>query len=124
MREYETVVVFNAALSQTEIETGVANVKKLLENSGVTTAIEVQDWGRKELPHPAHKNLAGCFYAFVYQTEDYEVVNRANGTLRIMENVFKFQSHRRAERQRRFHGNPKILRTGARPAVENDSLDF
>jgi small subunit ribosomal protein S6 len=113
--KYETIIVFKPDLNEAQVKEEGKKVETLLKNEG---AIEVatETWGRKDLAYPVHKCKAGTYVCFKYTSDTSDTVKNVTSVLRISEPVIKFQTHRIAEKVRKFKGNPR--RTGTADGEE------
>jgi len=118
-RRYESVVVFNPRLSDSQIKEEVKKVETLLaaQNAKVST---VDTWGKKEAAFSFGKQKFGYYVVFNYETANHQAANELQAVLRINESVQKFQTHLINSKVRKFKGNPKRLQN---PRTEGDD-DF
>jgi ribosomal protein S6 len=119
-RRYESVVVFNPRLSDSQIKEEVKKVEALLaaQNAKVST---VDTWGKKEAAFSFGKQKFGYYVVFNYETANHQAANELQSVLRINESVQKFQTHLIHTKVRKFKGNPKRLQN---PRTEGDDFDF
>jgi ribosomal protein S6 len=119
-RRYESVVVFNPRLSDSQIKEEVKKVEALLaaQNAKVST---VDTWGKKEAAFSFGKQKFGYYVVFNYETANYQAANELQSVLRINESVQKFQTHLIHTKVRKFKGNPKRLQN---PRTDGDDFDF
>ncbi len=119
-RRYESVVVFNPRLSDSQIKEEVKKVEALLaaQNAKVST---VDTWGKKEAAFSFGKQKFGYYVVFNYETANRQAANELQSVLRINESVQKFQTHLIHTQVRKFKGNPKRLQN---PRTEGDDFDF
>lgn len=106
MRSYESVVVFNPSLSETQLKDELKKVEGILA-SNKALDIKVNNWGRKEIAYIVKKQKNGYFTVFNYNAPDHGIVKNLAGLLRIADNVLKFQTHRINTKVRKFKGNPR-----------------
>jgi ribosomal protein S6 len=118
-RRYESVVVFNPRLSDSQIKEEVKKVEALLaaQNAKIST---VDTWGKKEAAFSFNKQKFGYYVVFNYETANHQAANELQSVLRINESVQKFQTHLINSKVRKFKGNPKRLQN---PRTEGDD-DF
>lgn len=109
MFNYELVVVIHPDRVSEELETEVERIKGLLESNQAAN-IDIQDWGKRDLPHLAKKQKRGHYICFVFQTENNQLIEELTAVLRISDNVLKFQAHRVQDKLRKFQGNPLLLK--------------
>ena len=119
-RRYESVVVFNPRLSDSQIKEEVKKVEALLaaQKAKVST---VDTWGKKEAAFSFGKQKFGYYVVFNYETANHQVANELQSVLRINESVQKFQTHLIHTKVRKFKGNPKRLQN---PRTDGDDFDF
>jgi ribosomal protein S6 len=119
-RRYESVVVFNPRLSDSQIKDEVKKVEAVLaaQNAKVST---VDTWGKKEAAFSFGKQKFGYYVVFNYETANHQAANELQAVLRINESVQKFQTHLIDTKVRKFKGNPKRLQN---PRSEGDDFDF
>jgi small subunit ribosomal protein S6 len=120
VRRYESVVVFNPRLSDSQIKEEVKKVEALLaaQNAKVST---VDTWGKKEAAFSFGKQKFGYYVVFNYETANHQAANELQSVLRINESVQKFQTHLIHTKVRKFKGNPKRLQN---PRTDGDDFDF
>ena len=119
-RRYESVVVFNPRLSDSQIKEEVKKVEAVLaaQNAKVST---VDTWGKKEAAFSFGKQKFGYYVVFNFETANHQAANELQSVLRINESVQKFQTHLVHTKVRKFKGNPKRLQN---PRSEGDDFDF
>ena len=119
-RRYESVVVFNPRLSDSQVKDEVKKVEAVLaaQNAKVST---VDTWGKKEAAFSFGKQKFGYYVVFNYETANHQAANELQAVLRINESVQKFQTHLIDTKVRKFKGNPKRLQN---PRSEGDDFDF
>ena len=121
MRKYETIVVFNSALGENELNAEVSRVQALLESNGAKD-VEAQRWGRKEIAYTVKKQKFGNFVAFEYASEQSDTVDKSSRVLVIMDSVLKFQTHTVSDKHRKVKTNPKAV--ARRGEGEDAAADF
>lgn len=119
-RRYESVVVFNPRLTDSQIKDEVKKVETLLAaNSAKISSVDT--WGKKEAAFSFNKQKFGYYVVFNYESANHEAPNALQSVLRINESVQKFQTHLIHTKTRKFKGNPKRLQN---PRSEGDDFDF
>ena len=116
-RKYETIVVFKPDLTETQIKDEEKKLEGILKTAGATT-VATESWGRKDIAYLVRKNKSGTFVRFNYESKRSDTVEEFTGTLRITDSVIKFQTHRHADKVRKFKGNPK------RPVGSDQGFDY
>ena len=119
-RRYESVVVFNPRLSDSQIKDEVKKVETLLAANNAKVA-SVDTWGKKEAAFSFNKQKYGYYVVFNYESANHQVANALQSVLRINESVQKFQTHLIHTKARKFKGNPKRLQN---PRVDGDDFDY
>lgn len=101
MKKYELVVVFDPRLGESVLQ---EETKKLKEFIGVSggQSVSADVWGRKDLAYRVKSQMAGYFVVFNFACERGDVIDALTGRLRIADGVFKFQTHRKIERRKKF----------------------
>ncbi len=62
---YESVVIFNAALEDEQIQSAISRTEEAIKSNGGTIT-EVENWGRKRLAYQIQKNKSGYYYVIRY----------------------------------------------------------
>lgn len=120
VRRYESVVVFNPRLSDSQIKDEVKKVESVLAaNQANITGVDT--WGKKEAAFSFNKQRFGYYVVFNYEAANHEAPNALQSVLRINESVQKFQTHLIHAKSRKFKGNPKRLQN---PRGDGDDFDF
>jgi ribosomal protein S6 len=126
MRTYETIVVFDPALTEGELKNEIKRVEGIIAaqrpegGKGIT-----QDfWGKKELPFAVGKNHYGYFVRFGYGLAEPTKASEITNLLRITEKVIRFQTHLTDLRQRKVKVNPKRVITPESMDSFGADLDF
>lgn len=121
MRKYETVVVFDGGLGESQVKDQVKKIEDAIKSQGATS-VDVDKWGKKQIGPRGIKPKFGNYVCFNYSTPKYGVVESVGSLLRITDSVLKFQSHRIPDHVRKFKGNPK--RKEQVLSVDEDFGDF
>lgn len=111
MNSYETVVVFDQNLGEAAIKGEVKKIQTLISTNG-GTQINVETWGRKEIPYIASRMADGYFVAYGYTSEQFDTVAQVETILRITDGIKKFQTHKMNNKTRKFKGNPRAKTAG------------
>lgn len=80
MNIYENIVIFNAALSDEEINAALTRIKDLVTNAGGET-VKADLWGRKKLAYEIKKQQKGFYVLFVFKAPA--------GTVKKLEDLYK-----------------------------------
>lgn len=118
MRKYESIIVFNPDLPETQVKQELKKFEGILEGKGVK-GITNDAWGKKDLGYTVKKHKQGRFICLKYEAADYQCVDALTSLLRISDSVLKFQTHRIGEPSRKFKGNPRR----AQNAFDDDFSD-
>jgi small subunit ribosomal protein S6 len=119
VRRYESVVVFDPRLSDSQIKDEIKKFEGILaSNQAKVTSVDT--WGRKEAAFAFNKQRTGVYVAFNYEASNHEAPNALQSILRITESVNKFQTHLIRSKVRKFKGNPKLLQNPR----SGDEFDF
>jgi ribosomal protein S6 len=108
VRRYESVVVFDPRLSDSQLKEEIKKVEGILA-SNQAKVTSVDSWGKKEAAYAFNKQRMGYFVAFNYEASNHDAPNALQTLLRISEVVNKFQTHLIRSKVRKFKGNPKLL---------------
>ena len=122
MRKYESILVFQPEMQDTQLKTEMKKLETLLETNGSKNIVS-DVWGRRDLAYVVRKNKAGKFVRVTFEADNYEAPNALNSILRISDTVIKYQTYRIAERARKFKGNPKRAQRGGFEDAFNESMD-
>ncbi len=66
MNIYENIVIFDASLSDEEINTSISKIKDLVVNSG-GEILKVDLWGRRKLAYEIKKQNKGMYVLLIYK---------------------------------------------------------
>ena len=108
MRKYETIIIFDSRMSDEEVASKAEGFKKFLEDNQATEVI-IDSWGKRELAYEFDRRTHGSYSVFYFEAAEAglggtSIVQTINESLRIDEQVVKFQTHRIAEAVRKFKG--------------------
>lgn len=111
MRKYETIVIFSAKMNDSEVENESQKFQDFLKKNGATDVAH-DTWGKRELAYQLENGSThGIYMVYYYEAPtissgdaDANIVESINKSLRINENVLKFQTHKISESQRKFKG--------------------
>lgn len=120
VRRYESVVIFNSRLNDSQIKDEIKKVENLLKSNNANIT-GVDTWGKKEIAYAFNKQRTGYYVVFNYETANHEAANTLQSILRITDSVHKFQTHMINSKTRKFKGNPKRL---TQPRTDSDDFDF
>lgn len=87
MRNYETVLIWNASLTEAELKTETAKVQEIV-SAGDAELLGFDDWGRRQLAYPIRKQSDGVYH-LVHWVGDTSVKDAIDKMLRINENCLR-----------------------------------
>lgn len=123
-RSYETILVYPSSFTEVEIREETAKFETFLKASGGFD-VKVDHWGRKDIAYEVSKNKIGIFVCVSYSSNVPETVGLIANNLRISERVIKFQTHRIADKVRKFKGNLKRIEQRKKLALpQTDDFDM
>ena len=88
--QYESVVIINAALEDTQIEQAIASVQTNLKSTG-GELIDTEDWGRKRLAYNINNAKSGYYLISRFNAEP-SVIKEYERTLKLDENVIRYMT--------------------------------
>lgn len=88
--QYESVVIINAALEDTQIEQAIASVQTNLKSTG-GELIDTEDWGRKRLAYNINNAKSGYYLITRFNAEP-SVIKEYERTLKLDENVIRYMT--------------------------------
>jgi len=66
-RIYESTIILNAALEDSDVDAVIGKITSYIENHG-GEIVEVNKWGRKRLAYPINKKYNGMYVHLVFKT--------------------------------------------------------
>ena len=112
MRAYETIIIFNTKMNDSELENESQKFAEFLKKNGASDVV-ADTWGKRELAYELRNGSThGSYLVFYYSAKGSEslesnnsgIVNSINQLLKINESVMKHQTHRISESVRKFKG--------------------
>lgn len=88
--QYESVVIINAALEDTQIEQAIASVQSNLKSTG-GELIDTEDWGRKRLAYNINNAKSGYYLITRFNAEP-SVIKEYERTLKLDENIIRYMT--------------------------------
>ncbi len=85
---YESVIIFNATLEDSQIESILSSLQEQMSANGVDVS-GMEKIGRKRLAYPIQKGKSG-YYIILHFTSPREYISKYERTLRLDENVIRF----------------------------------
>lgn len=88
VKNYESVVIINAALEEEQVE---SIITKLVDNLKINGAevLDVDKWGRKRLAYPIQKSKSG-YYLLIRYDAPSELISKFERMLRLDENIIRY----------------------------------
>lgn len=87
-KHYESVIIFNAALEDEQIENNISRIQETIKNNG-GKIVELDRWGRKRLAYPIQKSKTG-YYLILRFSAPSELISILERSLRLDENVIRY----------------------------------
>lgn len=85
---YESVIILNATLEDSQIDSIISSLKEQMSANGVEIS-DVDKWGRKRLAYPIKKGKSG-YYIIFHFISPREYITKFERSLRLDENVIRF----------------------------------
>jgi len=104
---YESAVLINATIDDEQIQSQITRIKEIITNNNGKIR-EIEDWGRKRLAYPIHKNKIGYYVFFRYETQNTSVAKLERMfnldeqllrylTIKLDENALEYIEQKKAE---------------------------
>ena len=90
VKNYESVIILNAALEDEQVETVIAKIVDNLKLNG-GEVIDIDRWGRKRLAYPIQKSKSGYYLLLRYDAPT-ELIKKFERMLRLDENIIRYIS--------------------------------
>jgi small subunit ribosomal protein S6 len=65
-KQYESVIILNPVLSQSQVEETIEKFRSLIKEAGSDMVFE-DNWGMKKLAYPIQKKKTGFYYLFEFK---------------------------------------------------------
>jgi len=88
LRTYETAIIWNASIPETDLE-GELNAVLEIIKAGDGTHEGTEKWGRRLLAYPIRKQTEGVYH-FIRWIGDAEIIGRIDKRLRIHEGCLRY----------------------------------
>ncbi|MCE5194968.1 MAG: 30S ribosomal protein S6 [Nitrospiraceae bacterium] len=88
MNIYENIIIFNASLSDEEIDTTSGKVKDLIVNSG-GEIFKADIWGRKKLAYDIQKQKKGFFILLLFKAPS-ATIKKLEDYYKVTDTVIKY----------------------------------
>jgi small subunit ribosomal protein S6 len=85
---YESAIILNATLEDSQIETLINRIKEFVTNNGGQIT-DFENWGRKRLAYPIEKNKIG-YYAIFRFTAPANLLAKLERFYNLDENVIRY----------------------------------
>ncbi len=85
---YESVIIINAALEDTQIEDTIKKIENFISSNGGKIT-DIEKWGRKRLAYPIKKSKSG-FYVIYRFTAPAEMIKKLERTYKLDETIYRF----------------------------------
>ena len=90
MRQYETMVIIDAMISDDAINAEVENIAAMITNGG-GEILRRDDWGKRKLAYAINKRQHGYYVIFYYKAEA-SVVSSMEAALKLNENALRWMT--------------------------------
>ena len=90
MRQYETMVIIDAMISDDAINAEVENIGAMITNGG-GEILRRDDWGKRKLAYTIKKRQHGYYVIFYYKAEAAVVANM-EAALKLNENALRWMT--------------------------------
>lgn len=87
-RNYESVVLINAALEDEQIEATISRILEVLTTNG-GEIVEIDKWGRKRLAYPIKKAKSG-YYLILRFKAPTQLITTLERNYRLDENIIRY----------------------------------
>ncbi|MEW6506610.1 MAG: 30S ribosomal protein S6 [Bacteroidota bacterium] len=88
IRNYESIVLINAALEDEQIEATISRILELISNNS-GELIEADKWGRKRLAYPINKSKSG-YYLVIRFKASTQFISILERNYRLDENIIRY----------------------------------
>ena len=88
--QYESVVIINAALEDSQIEQAIASVQTNIKSTGGEIT-DTEDWGRKRLAYNINNAKSG-YYLITRFSAEPSVIKEYERTLKLDENIIRYMT--------------------------------
>lgn len=87
-RNYESVVLINAALEDEQIEATISRILEVITTNG-GELIETDKWGRKRLAYPINKSKSGYYLVLRFKAPT-QLISTLERNYRLDENIIRY----------------------------------
>jgi len=88
IRNYESVVIINAALEDEQIEATISRILEVITTNG-GELVETDKWGRKRLAYPINKSKSG-YYLVIRFKAPTQLISILERNYRLDENIVRY----------------------------------
>ncbi len=85
---YESVIIINAALEDTQIEDTIKKIENFISSNGGKIT-DIEKWGRKRLAYPIKKSKSG-FYVIYRFAAPAEMIKKLERIYKLDETIYRF----------------------------------
>ena len=86
-RPYETVLIFDSSLDESQIEEKIQRFQRILSGDG-EPAVQSVPWGKRKLAYPIGKREQGTYWVLRYEA-DSEALNEFERVARLDEQILR-----------------------------------
>ncbi len=72
-RPYETILIFDSTLDESQVEEKLERLKRALTNGEEPAAIAVTHWGKRKLAYPIQKKEQGIYVILHHDSEPHRL---------------------------------------------------
>ncbi len=110
---YESVIIVNAALEDTQIENTIKKIEDFITNNG-GKIIDIDKWGRKRLAYPIKKSKSG-YYVIYRFTAPADMIKKLERIYKLDETIYRFLTIKLTKKDLE-HLNKKLQEKSAKEA--------
>ncbi len=110
---YESVIIINAALEDTQIENTIKKIEDFITNNG-GKIIDIDKWGRKRLAYPIKKSKSG-YYVIYRFTAPADMIKKLERIYKLDETIYRFLTIKLTKKDLE-HLNKKLQEKSAKEA--------
>ncbi len=116
---YESVIIINAALEDTQIEDTIKKIEDFISNNGGKIT-DIEKWGRKRLAYPIKKSKSG-FYVIYRFTAPAEMIKKLERIYKLDETIYRFLTIKLNKKDLE-HLNKKLAEKKAKEAEKTEPV--
>lgn len=107
-KHYESVLIINAALEDSQIEGIIQKVTETINLNGGEIE-KVENWGRKRLAYPIQKSKSG-YYVVIRFSSQPELIAKVERMFRLDETIMRYITVSLSEEALEYYANQKELK--------------